>query len=546
MMFVGTLRRVAANESMRRVQLGWLLAQAADGAYLVSLLVYAYAQGGVLAAGLVTTFRSLPSGFLAPVLSSFADRFPKARVLLAVHVMRGLTVAVVAASAFAGVPITLVLMAVVVEGLMIGLNRATTLSLMPALARSPEELVAGNATITLGEGIGALVGPVVAGALLMVGGPELGLSASAASFGLAAVAVLSLEVVAVRRTAPTVAPSGSRRLLDMLAGFGALRRYPSAGLVVGLFGSQTIVRGALTVLIVASAVELLGIGESGVGYLTSAIGGGGLIGATLAMTIVTGGRLALPFAIALAMWSLPIALLGFVPHPAFAFALLGVVGAANASLDVAGFTLLQRCVPNAVRARVFGALESVAALGMTIGAAAVPLLVQLVGLPAALVATGLFLPVLAITTFPILRRADAAAVVPHRELAVLRRIPMFAPLPLTVMEHLAGSLERVRYEKGTAVLTQGDAGDCFYVVASGAVDVVHDGTHVKTLAEGDGFGEIALLSERPRTASVIAREPVEAFRLPRPAFLEAVSGSSDSVVAADELMTRRLAELGHH
>jgi MFS family permease len=546
MMLVGALRRVAANESMRRVQLGWLLALAADGAYVVSLLVYAYGEGGVLAAGLVTTFRSLPAGFLAPVLSSFADRFPKARVLLAVHVLRGLTVALVAGSAFAAVPITLVLVPVVLEGLMIGLNRATTLSLMPALARSPQELVAGNATITLGEGVGALVGPVVAGALLMVGGPGLGLSASAAAYGLAAVAVISLEVIAVRVTATPDAGRGSRRLLEMLAGFAALRRYPSAGVVVGLFGAQTVVRGALTVMIVATAVELLGIGESGVGYLTSAIGGGALVGATLAMTLVSGGRLALPFAIALAMWSLPIAVLGFVPHPAFAFALLGVVGAANASLDVAGFTLLQRCVPNAVRGRVFGALESVAALAMTIGAAATPLLVEVIGLEGALVAVGLFLPLLAIATYPILRGADAAAVVPHRQLTLLRRIPMFAPLPLTVMEHLASSLEHARYDAGTEVITQGDAGNCFYVVASGAVDVIHDGRHVKTLGEGDGFGEIALLSERPRTASVIAREPLETFRLVRPAFLEAVTGSSHSVVAADALMTQRLAELGDH
>ena len=544
MMLVDALRRVAANESMRRVQLGWLLALAADGAYLVSLLVYAYGEGGVLAAGLVTTFRALPAGFLAPVLSSFADRLPKARVLLAVHVLRGLTVALVAASAFAGVSVALVLVPVVLEGLMIGLNRATTLSLMPALARSPEELVAGNATITLGEGVGALIGPVVAGALLMVGGPGLGLSASAAAYGLAAVAVISLEVIAVRPTATPDARRGSRRLLEMLAGFSALRRYPSAGVVVGLFGAQTVVRGALTVLIVATAVELLGMGESGVGYLTSAIGGGALVGATLAMTLVSGGRLALPFAIALAMWSLPIAVLGFVPHPAFAFALLGAVGAANASLDVAGFTLLQRCVPNAVRARVFGALESVAGLGMTVGAAATPLLVEMIGLEGALVAVGSFLPVLAIATYPILRRADAAAVVPHRELTLLRRIPMFAPLPLTVMEHLASSLEHARYEQGTEVITQGDAGNCFYVVASGAVDVVHDGRHVTTLGEGDGFGEIALLRERPRTASVIAREPLEAFRLVRPAFLEAVTGSSHSVFAADALMTRRLAELG--
>lgn len=543
MIIAAALRSVASNHSMRRVELGWVVAMAADGAYLVSLLVYAYEQGGVLAVGLVTTLRSLPAGLLAPVTSSFADRFPKARVLLAVHGLRGLTVALVAIGALAGLPIAIVLPAVIVEGLLLGLHRATTLSLMPALARSPEELVAGNATVSLGEGIGALVGPVIAGLLLMTGSPGIGLVAAAVGYGVAAASVLALDIIAVRPAAPRAA--GTSRLAEMLGGFRALRDHPAAGVVIGLFGSQTVVRGALTVLIVATAVELLAIGQAGVGYLTSAIGAGGLAGAAVAMAFVAGSRLSLPFGISLAMWGLPIVLIGLVPHPVLAFALLGVIGAANASLDVAGFTLLQRSVPNAVRARVFGALEGVAALGIAAGAATAPLLVELIGLNGALVATGAVLPILAVVAYPRLRRADNAAVVPHRELALLRRIPMFAPLPLTVIEHLAQDVLAERYESGTRIITQGEVGDSFYVVAEGSVEVVHDGRHVATLREGDGFGEIALLADRPRTASVLASEPVEALRLPRSAFLEAITGSTHSVVAADQLMSRRLAELGH-
>lgn len=546
MIFTAALARVARNGSLLRVELGWLAAMTADGAYLVSLLIYAYEAGGVVAVGLVTTLRALPAALLAPLLSAFADRFPRARVLLGIHLVRAAAVAAVAAAAIADLPLAVALVPIVAEGLLLGVHRATTLSLMPALARSPEELVAANAVMTLSEGAGALIGPVVAGLLLAVSQPAVGLGAAAGAYLCAALAVLSIEVVTVRRrvAAPGSEPMTSRAG-EMLGGVRALRRHPSAGLVVALFGAQTLVRGSLTVLVVATAVELLGIGRSGVGYLTSAIGAGGFTGAMLAMALVGGGRLSKPFATSLALWGIPIVVLGLLPLPVVAFAMLGVVGAANASLDVAGFTLLQRTVPNAVRGRVFGALEGVAALGLAAGAAAAPLLVELFGLQAALVATGAVLPILAVAAYRRLRHADDAAIVPHRELALLRQIPMFAPLPLTVVEHLASSLVPVRYDAGGQVIRQGDVGDSFYVVATGSVEVIHDGRHVATLSSGDGFGEIALLGDRPRTASVVAREPMEAFRLPRDAFLEGVTGSTHSVAAADQLMTSRLAELGH-
>jgi CRP-like cAMP-binding protein len=150
-------------------------------------------------------------------------------------------------------------------------------------------------------------------------------------------------------------------------------------------------------------------------------------------------------------------------------------------------------------------------------------------------------------TYPMLRRADDAAVVPHRELALLRRVPMFAPLPLTMIEQLARDLEPVTFGAGEPVINQGEAGTCFYLVARGSVEVVHDGQLVTVLGPGDGFGEIALLSERPRTASVVVRDPMEGYRLVRPAFLEAVTGHPHAVSAGEELVASRIAELerGH-
>jgi CRP-like cAMP-binding protein len=194
---------------------------------------------------------------------------------------------------------------------------------------------------------------------------------------------------------------------------------------------------------------------------------------------------------------------------------------------------------------VFGVLHSLVGIGIAIGAVAAPLLVGWLGLPGALVATGLVLPILALVSLPSVRRAEAAAILPERELTLMRQVPMFEPLPLTTLEQLATSLVPVTYDVGSPIITQGEPGDCYYLVASGRVGIDHDGHRETTLGPGDGFGEIALLRDRPRTASVVAIEPVTGYRLPREAFLEGVTGSATSVTAADELMDRRLAELQH-
>jgi hypothetical protein len=537
-----TLAQVLANPALRRLQLAWLIGIAAERAYLVALLVYAYDVGGVLAVGVFTMLASLPSGLFGPILSSTFESFPPARVLLGLHVVRAAVVAIAAVAIAAHAELWIIVAAAIVEGVLTRQHTAFTRALLPAVARTPDELVAANAVTSLGEAAGALIGPAVAGVLLVARGAVLGLAVPAAGYLLAAALVLTLQVVSIVRAA---ASGAFARVLEVLGGFSALVAYPSAALLVGLFISQVVVRGVLTVLIVSAAIELLGIGESGVGYINAAIGAGGLVGALLAMSLLVGRSLSVSFAVSLAAWGAPIAVVGLVPNPTVAFLMAGVVGAANASIDVAGYTLLARCVPNEVRGRVFGVLQSLVGFGMAAGAIAAPLLVDATGLPGALVVAGIVLPVLALVSFRGVRRAEASAVLPERELAAMRGIPMFAPLPLTALEQVARSLDPVAFAAGERIITQGEAGDCFYLIESGSVEIVHDGHREATLGAGDGFGEIALLSDRPRTASVAALEPVAGFRLPREAFLEALTGSTTSVLAADALMSQRLAELSH-
>jgi MFS family permease len=534
------LRQVVANRSLRRVEAGWLVAIAAEWAYLISLLVFAYDVGGVVAVGLLSTLRMLPAAVLAPVLTSQAVRWPRGRVLASVHAFRGLAVAVAAIAVLADLPLAVIVAAATAEGVVATLHRPTTMSLLPSLARSPEELIASNAVTSTGEAMGLLLGPAIGGLLLAIGGPGLGLALPAIAFGLALVAV-------VRMDAPgsvEVAESGRRGAAGMLAGFVALRSYPSAGSLVAIFISQTFIRGMLTVLLVAASVELLGLGRSGVGYLNSAMGAGSFLGAMVAFGLIVRRDLSLPFSISLAAWGIPIVVIGVVPDSLLAFAFLGVLGAANAILDVSGFTLLQRSVPNRLRVVVFGALEGLISLSVAIGSLLAPILVALVDLQPAMILTGMLLPILAVVTNRVVRTAESSSVVPHRQLDLLRGISMFAPLSLTALERLAGGMEPIAFEAGEAIVRQGDAGHDYFLIGAGVADVVKDGERIAVLGAGDGFGEIALLRDVPRTATVLVRQAVEGFSLPRSVFLEAVTGNAVSADEAERIAAERVARAG--
>jgi MFS family permease len=542
MQVLTVLRQVFANPDVRRVQGGWLLAITAEWIYLVNLLVLAYLLGGVVGVGVVGMLRTLPAALAGPLLATLADRYPRQRVLLAVHLLRGALILLMALASLVGLPGLLVFGAALAEGIVATLHRATTMSLMPGLARSPQELVASNVSVSLSEGFGVLAGPAMGGLLVASVGPETGLLAGATGFGLAALTVLRVRPAQAVRTA--LPRPGSSRLRELLGGFVSLRENQHVALLTGLVTAQTFVRGVLTVLLVAVAVELLLIGEGGVGYLNSAIGAGGVLGGLLALLLVSRRSMALPLAVGLALWGLPISGLGLFPSVVLAFALLGVIGAANAVLDVSAFTLLQRTVPNEVRGRVLATLEGLVALSIGIGSLVAPLLVLLAGLQGALVLTGLILPLLAVVSLRWVRNAEKRAIIPERELELLRSVPILAPLPMTVFEQLAAAAEERNFEAGTDIVKQGEPGDCYYIIANGQVDVIHDGRRVAALVKGDGFGEIALLRDVPRTATIRAMTPVETLRLGRQDFLSAVTGSSGSTQAADSVVGARLQALG--
>jgi len=216
------------------------------------------------------------------------------------------------------------------------------------------------------------------------------------------------------------------------------------------------------------------------------------------------------------------------------------VGAGNAVLDVSGFTMLQRSVPNAVRGRVFGVLEALVMLAAGVGAALGPLLVALLGVQGAWIATGALLPVLAVVSWRGIAAADRRAVIPERELTLLRGVPMLQVLPLTVLEQVADELRPMRFAAGDVVIRQGEVGDRFYVIGSGEVEVEADDRIVRRMGPGGSFGEVALLRDVPRTADVVAVTDLEVYAVARDPFVCAVTGDRQSQRAADAVISERL------
>jgi hypothetical protein len=398
-------------------------------------------------------------------------------------------------------------------------------------------LTAANTASSTLEGIGSFAGPALAGALLALTSSEVAFAATAGAFFWAA-ALASL----IRTEAPMRAAAGPSAVSEIFGGFRALREHRRVRFLVSVYGAWAFVSGALNVLVVVAAIELLDLGEGGVGLLNAAIGVGGLAGA-LATLALAGSRFGRMLGIGMVLWSVPIALVGVWPEPVVAVALLAAVGIGNVVLDVAGLTLLQRVVPDEILSRVLGIVEGLWVGLIGAGAIAVPALIAGIELRGALVATGLVLPAFALLTWRALAEIDEVAV-PEAEIELLRRIPLFSPIPPAAIERLAASLKALQAPAGTEIIRQGDEGDRFYLLRDGSVTVECDGEQIGTFGPGYFFGEIALLRNVPRTATVRAVGDTDLLALERDAFLGAVTGHAPAGQAAEEVVSARMAGLG--
>ena len=528
-------RRLIGNGPLRRVLIAFLLFSAAEYGTWVAILLYAYERTGPLSVGLVALIQLVPAALAAPAASALGDRFPRERVLAVGYAIQALAMFATGLTMLADAPplVTYAVAAATAASLVV--TRPTQSALLPSLAMAPADCTIANGASGFFEGGGQLIGPLAAAAILAVGTPATVFFAAS----LALVVALLVTVGVRPRMAPIVFLSDADDV-GLLGGLRLVLADRDARVLVGLLTARMLVIGACDVLFVLLALELLDTGEPGAGILSAALGAGAMLGGAGTFTIVGRPRLAAVAAAGALVWGAAIATVGLVPS-AFLAPLLVIVGSAGlAIVDICGRTMLQRSVRDEILARVFGLQEGLGMAGLGAGAVLVPILVGVFGLVGAVVAVGAILPVFVALRWPRLSDLERGAGVPAREISLLRVGTIFRPLPAPALEAVARRAVWVDVSDGERLITQGDPGDRFYVLAAGSLRVERDGARLRDVTEpGEGVGEIAILRDVPRTASVFATGPSTLLAIDRAPFLAAVTGHPDAHAAADAVVAAR-------
>lgn len=553
---VSPLGRIAANRGLRRVLPAFLGFNAAEGATWVAILLYAYDRTGPASLGIVAVVQLLPAAVLAPAAASLGDRFPRERVLSVGYLVQAVAMVATAAAMQLDLPVAVVILFATLAASSLVVTRPTQSALLPSLARTPEELTAANGALGIVEGMGILGGPLIAAAILTASTPAAVFLVAGVGLVAAWLATSRLRPLGGIATLParaasndTVAPDAVDE--DERAGIPAVGRGVLAGVrvvmddrdarvVIAILTAQFLMMGAADVLFVLLALDLLDIGEPGAGILAAALGAGTIVGGALTFVFAGRGGLAVVAVAGSLTWGVAIAGVGLSASAILAPVLVILGGAGLTVVSIAGRTMLQRSIRDEVLARVFGLQEGLAMVGLAAGSILVPVLVAIGGLAAATVAVALLMPLIVVGAWRGLADLDRRSVVPVAQIELLRRTALFRPLPAPQLEAVARRAVWLTLASGTPVIREGERGDRFYVLASGALRVDREGRHLRDLSEpGDGFGEIALLRGVPRTATVTTTAATTLLAVDRAPFLAAVTGHPDAFTTAERVVAGR-------
>ena len=522
---------VFSNPRVRNIQIAGAAATLGTWAYAVALPVYAYHAGGARAVGLLFFARFALAAIAAPWLGVLADRWSRRQLMLSADLVRLAIFTAMTAIAATGGSSWAVFALAISSTIVSGAYGPAQSALMPSLVESPDELTAANLVGNTVSSMGMFAGPALGGVLLALSGPSSVFAVNGATFLWSA-----LWVVKVPRDKRPTGAGRSNALRELSEGLRTVARHRALRVIVGLTAAQTVVAGAFEVLLVVLGLRLLHGGNAAVGWLNTATGVGSIAGAVIVASVARRKRLAGGLGLGAFLWGLPIAATALWLNLGAALVLVALVGAGGVLVDVAGITLVQRSAENDLLGRVFGVLQSLSLAGLALGSVVAPSLVTWLGPRGALVAAGAFLPALLVPLWPKLVQIDAAARVPDEPLALLRAIPMFALLPETVLERLAGGAALVTVPAGGTVFEEGEHGDRFYVIAAGRAAV----SAGAVLEAGDFFGEIALLHDVPRTATVSAVDELRLYAISRDDFIPAVTGHAPTLEAAQSVAAARL------
>jgi MFS family permease len=566
----GTFRAALTHRDFRRLFVASAISQTGDWLYNVALLVYVYdATRSTTWVAAVSALRLLPFVLFSPLGGLIADAWPRRTVLVIADLLRAGIMGVLAlATAGDSGPAVVALLAFL-STTFSSVYMPAVVGLVPDVV-GESDLAAANGLTSLVENLATLVGPAIGAALLVVTSPSAAFAFNAGSFLLSAVitATMSTRGVPSRRAHKTDLEdtdlenvgevererrrSAPARLVTRLGqGAQALFSSSTARALGGCMFGSNYIYGLQTVVFVLVADEVLDIGTDAVTIMYVALGVGGLIGAPLTRSAASSARLGLIVGAGLLLLSVPMAMLAYVNSTAVAFGLVLMTGVGTVLVEVLALTLLQRTVPRDIIGRVWGILDVFVVGSILIGGFVVAPAVDWLGLEAALVLLPLLLPVVAITWVSGLMRADRESAIQLERLAPvimrIEHIPIFAGAPRAVIEQLARVATQELVPPFYDVVVQGEPAEHFYVVAEGELAVLREAesggepTRLSVLVPGDYFGEIGLLHEVPRTATVRSLSDATLYRISGTDFLSAVNEAPTLGASVTEGVVRRLA-----
>ena len=507
------------NPALGRLLAGEFISGIGDWLYLVAILVVVYAESNSpVLLGIIGAARILPYVLLSVPAGMVADRFDRRMVLLVTDVARGVIMIGLALAVSVGSPTWVIIALSILAACFSTFFGPAIGALLPSLVDERDLGTANSAWATL-DNVAFIIGPAAAGILLASGGLGVAFLINAASFAVVAVILWFLPVP--KRTEPKAVAAEA----EVKAGGGGWRAMlrPLAGPLV-LDSATSFVIGGVNVMTVVIAVDVLGAGESGTGFLQAATGVGGVVAG------VSGGallarRLSVPLVIGGVVGGIGLAWLALSGGLVMAMIAIGVAVAGLLLLEVVNTTMIQRIVPDELRGRAMGVLQTSSAIVYSLGSLLMPILAGLFGVPFVLVAAGVIVVAGVTGALLLLETRPASPAIDPVRLRLLDQ-EIFAGMPPARIEAAARQLLAVPVEAGDVVVRQGDVADRFYVIDAGTLRVTQqrDGVEAELRELGPGalFGEIGLLRNVPRTATVTATTPAVLYALDAEAFGELV------------------------
>ena len=535
-------RRVLRNRPLSRLLLGEFVSSIGDWLYLVALLIIVYTRTQDAALlGVVGAARVLPYVIFSIPAGILADRVDRRLILLVTDLARGALMFLLAGLVVANASIEAIVAVTIVATCFSSFFGPAIGAYLPSLVPDESDLGPANTAYATLENVAFIVGPALAAVILSFADIALAFVINGLTFLLIAAVLWTLpssragqargvepaaEAASTTDTAGSVSSEREAHDAAVRAGFDwRAVAVPIGGLLVFDL-VESFVFGGIGVLTVVIAFGMSSDGEAATGALNAAVGVGGLIGAVISGVLVLRRKLAPPLLVGAAVMGGSVLALGQISALGLGMLVMGASALGSLLVGIVSETLFQRIVPDEVRGRALGILETISVLVYALGALLLPTFVDTFGLGPVLALSGVAILGAAVVTVVLLGPWAVHAPREDALRATIERVAIFAGLAPARIETAERRALVVSCVPGQVIIRQGEPADRFYIIAEGEVEITQTGADgeapriLRRMSVAEVFGEIGLLTGVPRTATVTAVTACSLLALERPDFLE--------------------------